>query len=145
LALARVFVLSIAALVVLALAAAPAAAAVRIDSVHYDSPGSDNGSNASLNAEYVVIRNTGTRAIQLSNWTLLDRAHHVYHFPFYMLRPGRSVKVHTGTGNDHLGHIYQDADSYIWDNDGDTAMLRRPSGSQADRCSWGNGSGTTSC
>jgi hypothetical protein len=37
----------------------PVAAAVKIDRVQYDSPGSDTGSNTSLNAEYVVIKNTG--------------------------------------------------------------------------------------
>jgi Lamin Tail Domain len=108
---------------------APAAsAAVTISFVQYDSPGNDTGSSASLNAEYVMIENNGSRPIQLTNWTLRDRASHVYHFAYYVLRPHRSVRVHTGTGNDHIVHLYQDSDSYIWENGGDTATLRRRDG-----------------
>jgi hypothetical protein len=36
---------------------AKAAGTVYIYKVYFDSPGSDTGSNSSLNAEYVVIRN----------------------------------------------------------------------------------------
>ena len=36
---------------------AKAAGTVYIYKVYFDSPGSDRGSNSSLNAEYVVIRN----------------------------------------------------------------------------------------
>ncbi|MDP9868239.1 hypothetical protein J2S55_007505 [Streptosporangium brasiliense] len=41
--------------------------------VYYDSPGSDLRSNASLNGEYVVIKNTTRTAIDLAGWTLRDK------------------------------------------------------------------------
>src|SRR5215218_5245707 len=39
---------------------ADAASAIQITKVYYNSPGSDTGSNTSLNAEWVRITNTGT-------------------------------------------------------------------------------------
>jgi hypothetical protein len=51
--------MTIAAALTLALAS-PASAAIRITKIYFDSPGADTGSNTSLNAEYVVIKNTGT-------------------------------------------------------------------------------------
>jgi hypothetical protein len=47
----------VAALSVIAIPAQAAPATVYIYKVYFDSPGSDTGSNSSLNAEYVVIRN----------------------------------------------------------------------------------------
>lgn len=46
-----------AASILTALPAQAAPATVYIYKVYYNSPGSDRGSNTSLNAEYVVIRN----------------------------------------------------------------------------------------
>src|SRR5438034_2400635 len=65
---------------VLLVTASVATAAVRIGFVYYDSPGSDTGSNASLNAEYVKIKNTGSRAKVLTGWRLHDQSHHRYTF-----------------------------------------------------------------
>jgi hypothetical protein len=65
------------------LVAAPAQAApatVYIYKVYFDSPGSDRGSNSSLNAEYVVIRNGDTVSHTVSGWTVRDKAGHVYKF-----------------------------------------------------------------
>jgi hypothetical protein len=55
------------------LIATPAQAApatVYIYKVYYNSPGSDTGSNTSLNAEYVVIRNGDNVSHSVSGWTL---------------------------------------------------------------------------
>ena len=47
----------VAAFSLIAVPAQAAPATVYIYKVYFDSPGSDTGSNSSLNAEYVVIRN----------------------------------------------------------------------------------------
>jgi Lamin Tail Domain len=81
--------------------AAPVSAAggIQIKEIYYNSPGSDTGSNTSLNAEWVLIKNTAAKAISLKGWTLRDTSSHVYHFPStYKLGAGHSVKVHTGKG-----------------------------------------------
>jgi len=64
-----------------AVRAAAAAPAVKISYVKYDSPGSDTGSNYSLNGEYVVIKNTTGTARSLTGWTLRDKTGYTYKFP----------------------------------------------------------------
>jgi hypothetical protein len=121
------------------------AGATRITRVSYDSPGSDNGGNASLNAEWVAIKNNGNRARQLNGWTLRDTAGHVFHFPRFKLRAGRTVKVHTGDGTRTHRNLYWGQEWYIWNNDGDRATLRNDHGRLIDRCSWNDGDGVKAC
>lgn len=121
------------------------AGAIQIARVSYDSPGSDTGSNPSLNAEWVAIKNTGKRARQLRGWKLRDTAGHVFRFPRFKLRPGRTVKVHTGRGIKTRRHLYWRQDWYVWNNDGDRATLRNRNGHRIDRCAWGDGGGVKRC
>jgi hypothetical protein len=51
-------------------------ATVYIYKVYFDSPGSDTGSNSSLNAEYVVIPNGDNVSHSVSGWTVRDAAGH---------------------------------------------------------------------
>jgi hypothetical protein len=115
-----------------------ASAAVRITKVQYDSPGTDYGSNSSLNAEWVKIKNTGSKAKTLDGWTLRDKAGHVYHFGDFKLKAGRKVTIHTGSGSDTKKHLYQDSGAYIWNNDGDTAKLKKGN-KVVDKCKWAGG------
>jgi hypothetical protein len=125
-------------------AQADAAGGVRFTKIQYDSPGGDYGSNRSLNAEWVTIKNNGTRARNLTDWRLADRgANYVYHFPTYTLGAGKSVRVHTGSGQDTRANLYWDLDEYVWDNDGDKASLRNSA--LIDTCRWGDGSGVKNC
>jgi hypothetical protein len=133
------------------LAAAPAQAAtpaVLISKVYYNSPGTDNRSNASLNAEWVRLTNKKSYTINLKNWTLRDRSGHVYRFGSYNLGPGRNVYVHTGHGTNgkpDAQHRYWNSGTYIWNNTGDTAYVRNASGSLVDSCSWGSKGSYTYC
>ena len=131
----KALVMTIAAALTLGLAA-PASAAIRITKIYFDAPGADTGSNTSLNAEYVVIKNTGTTRKTLTGWTLRDASRHVYKFPTFRLGAGKSVKVHTGKSANTLGNLYWRSSSYIWNNDGDTATLKRSNGTIASRCSY---------
>ncbi|MFI0982090.1 lamin tail domain-containing protein [Streptomyces sp. NPDC021093] len=133
-----------------ATAAAPAAAStsasaaaskaprpsVVIGQVQYNSPGYDDGSNRSLNGEWVEVRNLGRRSVNLDGYTLTDRQGHRYYFDHLRLGGRDSVKVHTGYGHDRYGHVYQDRHRYVWDNDRDTATLRNDWGRVIDRVSW---------
>jgi hypothetical protein len=138
--MAGVFTAVTAAAVVLTATAVPAQAAgsVHIAKIYYNSPGSDNRSNASLNAEWVTITNSTSRAVSLKGWTLTDASRHKYTFGTYTLGAGNTVKIHTGTGNDTTAHRYQDRRAYVWNNDKDTATLRKASGTKADSCSYNN-------
>jgi hypothetical protein len=119
--------------------AAPAAArrhAIVIREIFYNSPGSDRGSNASLNAEWVKLHNRSGHRVHLTGWTLRDAAHHVYTFGHFILRAHKSVKVHTGSGRDTRWNVFQDRGWYVWNNTGDRATLRNASGLFRDRCTY---------
>jgi len=120
--------------------AAPAAhrapSPVVISEIFYNSPGSDHGSNQSLNAEWVKLRNRTSHRVSLDGWTLRDTAHHVYHFVGYSLRAHGTVRIHTGSGRDTQRNLFQNRGWYVWNNDGDTAILRGPAGNTRDRCSY---------
>ncbi|MCD0483396.1 lamin tail domain-containing protein [Streptacidiphilus sp. ASG 303] len=122
------------------LTAAPAQAAgsVHLTKIYYDSPGRDTRSNASLDAEYVQIRNSTSRPVSLRGWTLTDASRHAYVFPAFTLRAGATVTVHTGQGRNSAAHLYQQRRAYVWNNDRDRATLRRSSGAVQDTCSYAN-------
>ena len=118
---------------------APASAAtppIRIVKIQYDSPGSDKGGNTSLNAEYVVLKNTTRGARSLTGWTLRDKQGFTYKFPKFTLKAGASVTIHTGKGKATASHRYYNYTGrrYVWNNTGDTAYVRDSKGKLVD--SW---------
>ncbi len=130
--------------------AAPAQAAIpaiEITKVYYDSPGVDNRSKASLNAEYVKLTNRRARTINLKNWTLRDKANHVYTFSGNVkLAKGKSLVIRTGKGTNTASTRYWGSGNYVWNNTGDTAYLRNASGKLIDKCAWTKkGKGYTTC
>jgi hypothetical protein len=133
----------------LLLTAAPAQAAaspIQFGKIQYDSPGSDNGSNLSINAEYVVIRNTSTRSVSLTGWTVRDALPTVYRFGTFTLGPGKSLVLRTGKGAGSTTTRYWGMSRYVWNNPGDTAVLKNASGVTQDVCRWTvNAPGYTPC
>jgi hypothetical protein len=131
--------MSAAAVAGLAAAAVPAQAAtpsVTFTRVYVNSPGSDNRSNSSLNAEWVRLRNNTSKSIQLKGWTVRDRSAHVYTFGSFSLGSKKTVYVHTGKGTNTSTSRYWGSGNYIWNNDGDAATLRSGSNKTIDSCSW---------
>ena len=108
----------------------------RITAIYFDSPGSDTGTNSSLNAEWVRIKNTTNTRKTLTDWTLHDSATHVYPFPTFTLAAGATVKVHTGSGADTASDLYWRQGYYVWNNSGDAATLTNAAGAVVDRCSY---------
>jgi hypothetical protein len=121
-------------------AAAPAAPAAKgpvvISGIYYNSPGSDTGSNASLNHEWVRLHNTTGHSITLTGWVLRDSAHHVFTFGVYRLRAHASVRIHTGHGKRTQASRYWNHSWYVWNNTGDTATLKTASGTVRARCTY---------
>jgi hypothetical protein len=117
---------------------ANAAGTVYIYKVYFDSPGSDTGSNSSLNAEYVVIRNGDDVSHSVSGWTVRDAAGHVYKFGTLRLGAGKQAIIHTGDGTKYTTsastHLYWGREWYVWNNNGDKVILRRADGSLKDTC-----------
>ena len=132
-----------AVLLTLTPAAQAATPAVQIVKVYYDSPGKDTRSNASRNAEYVWLKNTTAKTIQLEEWTLRDKSGHEYEFGRFLLKPGKTVTVRTGNGSDGTSTVYWGSGNYVWNNSpgGDVASVYRASDlKKIDTCSWGRSS-----
>jgi hypothetical protein len=128
------------------LALVPAApAAIKIAKIYFDSPGTDTGSNSSLNAESIRLKNTGSTGRYLTGWTIRDASGHVYRFGTYRLRAGYTVTVHTGSGTNTRLNRYWRSDWYIWNNDGDTAKLKNRAGTLIDRCSYSGAGDWVNC
>ena len=107
---------------------------VVIITVHYDAAGDDR---YNLNDEYVVIKNEGNAAIDMTGWTLSDEVNHVYTFPSgFTLNAGLTVTIYTGSGTDTQDKLYWGSGSPIWNNDGDTAYLKNNGGESVDSWSW---------
>jgi hypothetical protein len=117
-----------------------ASSPVVIHEIYYNSPGSDHGSNTSLNAEWVQLRNRTGHQVTLTNWTLRDASNHVYTFGTYRLKADGSVRIHTGNGSNTQANRYWGRSAYVWNNDKDTATLKNGSGTVMSRCSYNNAS-----
>lgn len=124
-----------------------AACGVTIYRIYYDSPGTDTGSNSSLNGEWIQLRNSCSTGKSLSGWKIRDAAGYVYKkFGTYVLAGGAYVKIHTGSGTNTSTDRYWGSGSYIWNNTGsETAKLKDSSGTLVDKCSYTGGSGSVYC
>lgn len=99
---------------------------VRITHIEYDPVGDD------VQGEYVRIENSGGRSADMTNWTLRDDANHVFTFPTFTLDAGSSVRVWTRGGTNSATDLYWGSGSAIWNNTGDCAYLRDPTGTSID-------------
>ena len=113
-----------------------ATGSVHLYKIYYDSPGTDRGSNASLNAEWVQIENSTAKSANLKGWVLTDVANHRYVFGTYSLAPHRILAIHTGKGKDGPVNRYENRAAYVWNNDKDTATLKKANGVKVDTCSY---------
>lgn len=113
-----------------------ATGSVHLHQIYYNSPGSDTGSDTSLNAEWIRIANTTSKPVSLTGWTVTDASRHTYTFGTYTLGAGRIVAVHTGKGTNTTAHRYQQRSWYVWNNNTDRATLGRADGTWVDNCSY---------
>jgi hypothetical protein len=132
-------------LVVTSSVPAQAATRMHIYKIQYDSPGSDTGSNSSLNAEWVQLHNRSGSRLNLSGWTLRDTAGHVYKFGTYRIKAHGHVKIHTGRGTNTQTDRYWNHGWYVWNNTGDRATLKNRAGTVIDRCSYSGGDTSVLC
>ena len=118
---------------------------MRLAKVQYDPPGDDDGSNTSLNKEYVQIRNAGEKPWTLTGWSIRDVTGYKFAFPEgFTVQPGDTVTIHTGSGKNRALHLYWGQGSYVWNNTGDKVTFKNSSGKVVDTCSYaGDGSYVT--
>ena len=125
-----------------AVAVAPGAAvrtrppAVRIAYVRWDAPGRDRRSAASINGEYVQLRNTSRRAVSLRGWTLRDRHGHVLRFGRVTLRAGATVTIHTGKGRATASTLFWGRPDHLLPNRSGGLEVRDAAGRPVDAVVW---------
>jgi hypothetical protein len=117
-------------------APAQAATAVKIARIYYNSPGTDDRSTASLDAEYVSLQNLTTRTQVITGWTIRDAAGHAYTFPATSIPAGKVLVLRTGKGMNTSTTRYWQQGNYIWNNDRDTGYLRNSAGTLVYTCSY---------
>ncbi len=99
---------------------------LRVVEINADAAGDDRDN---LNDEYVVFENAGDESVDLSGWTVEDEAGRTYTFPDgFVLEPGERVTLHTGSGTDSATDLYWGSGSPIWNNGGDTVIVRDETG-----------------
>ena len=89
--------------------------------LNYDAEGKDT---ENLNGEWVEIKNTGLKSLNLKNWTLKDLGTNIYKFEGCLLKPGETVFLYSGPGTDTTGKLYWNSSSPIWNNEHDTLYIR---------------------
>ncbi|WP_423745404.1 lamin tail domain-containing protein (plasmid) [Haladaptatus sp. SPP-AMP-3] len=86
-----------------------------------------------LNDEHIAFRNTTDKPLNISNWSVRDSAGHRYDFPKgTILGPEEVVRLHTGNEgegesqhwSDAVNAVYWGSDRPIWNDDGDTVLVR---------------------
>jgi micrococcal nuclease len=95
---------------------------LRLVTLQADAPGDDH---ENLNGEYLVLENVANATLDLGSWTIADDGGHTYTVPDgFTLAPGERVTVYTGDGDDDATSLYWGADSAVWNNGGDTVVVR---------------------
>lgn len=97
--------------------------------------------------EVVTIHNQTTAGLDISGWTITDKAGATYTFPSAFTLPADStVTFHNGTGTNTATDLYANRSLAVWNNTGDTATLTDASGAVVDVCTYtGNSTGATTC
>lgn len=90
--------------------------------IYFNPPGRD------IDQEYVEIQNDTADAVGMESWTLRDARNHVFKFPVFELPAGSSVKVWTKAGVNDAENLFWGRRLPVWNNKGDTAVLRDENG-----------------
>jgi hypothetical protein len=99
--------------------------------VQFNAPGDDT---VNLNGEWVRLASRGDGPVLLTGWTLADRSSaEPYRFPAFLLLPGNSVTVYTGSGVLNDTALFMGRTEPLWGNSGDRATLRDGSGTIIDQ------------
>jgi len=107
------------------------ASSVSISAVQFNAPGDDT---KNLNGEWVRLANRGNDAVLLNGWTLADKnSAEPYRFPAFLLMPGNSVTVYTGSGVLNDTALFMGRTDPIWGNSGDLATLKDGNGNIIDQ------------
>ena len=89
--------------------------------LNYDAEGKDT---KNLNGEWVKIKNTGEKTLDMNGWTLKDAGTNIYKFDDFILESGKTVFIYTGSGSNSKEKLYWNSPQPIWNNEHDTLYIR---------------------
>jgi micrococcal nuclease len=94
---------------------------LEIRTIFYDAPGRDADNP---NGEWIEIQNVSNRDINMNGFTLQDSSSsNLYTFGNFTLGASEIVTIYSGCGTNTRTELYWCAGA-LWNNDGDSAMLR---------------------
>ena len=111
-------ILSITAVPIVAASPALAGTPVQFVAIQADPPGVDDGSNASLNEEYVVLRNVSDHVVSMDRYYVSYGSKEYRFRSAFKLQPGSKVRVHSGKGTNARHDVYWGRTSYVYPNRG---------------------------
>lgn len=120
-------------------AAAASPANVQIAAIVYNPDGDD------LVGEMVRLENRGGSPQPMAGWTLADEAGATFTFPAFTLDAGAAVRIWVRSGSDTTTDLYWGRNGPVWNNGGDSAILRDNSGSEKDTCTYAGGGVEITC
>ena len=97
-----------------------------------DAPGRDD---VDPNGEWIAIANEGETVVDIGGWSIRDESS-VHRYVFeegFTLGPGQIVTIRSGCGSAEPFDLHWCADTPVWTNSGDTALLLGPSGQVVGR------------
>ena len=91
--------------------------------------------NARIGRNVRIVNQDKSAGAEGPGWAIRDESSvHRFRFPAgFVLGAGAIVTVRSGPGVDAPDTLYWGADTTVWSNAGDTALLLEPSGAIADR------------
>jgi competence protein ComEC len=94
---------------------------IRVVEIQADGEGADG---SDLNAEYIVLKNTGDDLLDLSGWSVKDEDGHVHTFADGVrLEVGATMTLHSGSGSQSTTDRFWWADGPVWDDHGETITI----------------------
>jgi micrococcal nuclease len=107
---------------------------IEVAAINYDAAGNDN---ENLDDEYVTFQNNGAEPLDISGWAVADDAGHTYTFPEgTVVDPGAEVTLRTGSGTDTETNYHWGRSGAVWNNDGDTVIVRNATGATMIRVAY---------
>lgn len=103
---------------------------IRIAGVVADPPGDDVQPD---DGEYVELLSDWCDNVELDGWYVRDADGNAITISAdHVIQPGTTFRVYTGPGQDSHDEHYAGREEPVWDDDGDTATLYAPDGTEAD-------------
>lgn len=85
-----------------------------------------------LEEEWIILKNFDDHTINLTNWVVRNSVRKRFTIPEYYLKPGASVKIHTGRGINTEADIYLGFTEEFWNNEIDSITVYDSSWQQVD-------------